>query len=99
MALDLIIPPLSLLVMLIGATFAVSLGLGIIFGAWHYSLQAGGYMVLLLLIIALAWLKHGREILSLKQLLHIPVYMVSKITLYIGYMVRKQTKWIRTDRK
>ena len=99
MALDLIIPPLSLLVMLIGATFVVSLGLGLIFGAWHYSIQAGGYMVLLILSIALTWLKHGREILSLKQLLQIPIYIVSKIAIYIGYIVRKQTKWIRTDRK
>lgn len=98
MALDLFIPPLSLLVMMIGTVFAGTIALGILLSLWHYASIAGGYLTLLGVVITLTWLRHGTQILTLKQLLHIPVYMVSKIAIYIGYIVRKQTKWIRTDR-
>ncbi len=98
MMLDLIIPPLSLLVMIMGAAWGFFLIWGLLFSQWALFYGASGLFALLLVSISLTWLSHGRHILSIKELLHIPVYIISKIVIYLGYIVRKQTKWIRTDR-
>jgi len=45
-----------------------------------------------------AWLRFGRDRLPPKFLLTIPVYILWKIPLYIKFLVRRQTKWVRTDR-
>ncbi len=98
MMLDLIVPPLSLLVMMIGAVWVLSLGWGVLGGYWGYADVASAYLLGLLFSIVIAWLLHGRSILSAREMLHIPVYVVAKLAIYLGYIVRKQTKWIRTDR-
>lgn len=98
MMLDLVIPPLSLLVMIIGAVFSVLLSFALILNTWIYASVAGVYLLVLLSAITVTWICYGRSILSAKEMLHIPIYIVSKIVIYIGYVVRKQTKWIRTDR-
>lgn len=98
MMLDLVIPPLSLLVMMISGLFFISVVYGFVSSTWWFSQLSGLYLTMLTFIILLTWACYGRHILSLKALLHIPFYAVSKIVIYIGYIVRKQTKWIRTDR-
>ncbi len=98
MMLDLLIPPLSLLVMIIGSVFVGFIAYAWLFDTWLYVTIAGNYLALLMVVIGITWFLHGRDILSAKQMLHIPIYIVSKIVVYVGYIVRKQTKWIRTDR-
>lgn len=98
MMLDLLIPPLSLLVMLIGASCGLFLVWGLLFAEWQFASYAFDLLIALLCTILLVWLLYGRSILSLREMAHIPVYIVSKIVIYIGYLLRKQTKWIRTDR-
>jgi len=48
--------------------------------------------------LLLSWYRFARDIISLRELLWIPVYVLSKIPLYIGYWVKRQTEWIRTNR-
>lgn len=98
MMLDLIIPPLSLLVMLIAVVWGFFLGWGIIFAQWSFFVTASQLLICLLATIFLVWIIHGRNILSAREMLHIPIYIISKIVIYTGYLVKKQTKWIRTDR-
>lgn len=98
MMIDLLIPPLSLLVIVISATWSFFLVWAILFSDWIYLTISSAYLAGLLFSILLTWFFHGRTILSLKALLHIPVYIASKIVIYIAYIIRKQTKWIRTDR-
>lgn len=98
MMMDLIIPPLSLLVMIIGASWLFVLIFAVFFGNWIHFHSASTYLVTLLMTVTMTWFLHGRSILSAKEMLHIPIYIISKIAIYIGYIVRKQTKWIRTDR-
>lgn len=99
MMFDLLVPPLSLLVMLVGAVFMTLVVYALFTGAWHHTQLAGEYLVLILCTVLFTWAKHGRSILTPKELLHIPVYIVSKLSIYLAYMIRKQTTWIRTDRK
>ena len=98
-ALDLSVPPLSLLVMLwlaflmlaIAATLLkVSSGLPILLGA----IQGG----LILSAILGAWAKFGRTYLPAQTLLAVPFYVLWKIPLYLAFLVKRQTKWVRTDR-
>ena len=99
MALDLMIPPLSLLVMIIAAAWGFFLFWGLLFSQWLFFELSQSYLVILLVVIGIVWLSHGRHILATKDMLHIPVYIISKISVYVGYIIRKQTKWIRTDRR
>jgi cellulose synthase/poly-beta-1,6-N-acetylglucosamine synthase-like glycosyltransferase len=95
---DLIIPPLSLLVMIIAALWSLLVITAIATGYWQYCYWSSLFLVLIITAIVSIWLTHGRRILSAKELLHIPIYIVSKIAIYVDYIVRKQTKWIKTDR-
>lgn len=98
MMVDLLIPPLSLLVLLLGGS-AILLTMGaLVFGTWGLASLAWIYLSALLFVIVLVWHYHGQDILSAEECMHIPFYVLSKIAVYISYMVRKQTKWIRTER-
>ncbi len=98
MMLDLIIPPLTLLILVIGGAWLVFLAYGFVSGSWMFFEVSTHYLTALLFSILLTWFCHAQHILSAKALVHIPIYMFSKIAIYIAYVVRKQTKWIRTDR-
>ena len=97
-ALELSVPPLSLLVILWLAAFgcallAASLGLA---STPAILLAAEG--LLILVSIVGAWAKFGRADLPLLTLLAVPFYVLWKIPLYLAFLVRPQTKWIRTER-
>ena len=97
-ALELSVPPLSLLVILWLAAFgcallAASLGLA---STPAILLAAEG--LLILVSIVGAWAKFGRADLPLSTLLAVPFYVLWKIPLYVAFLVRPQTKWIRTER-
>lgn len=98
LALDLSIPPLALLVVLMLIFQLISLA----------HLAATGNLVpfatglTLLLITAasvyVAWHKFGRSILTGQQLLLIPVYIASKLSVYAAYLFRRQAEWVRSKR-
>jgi len=98
MMLDLIIPPLSLLVISIASVWVCCMFWGFFSADWSYAFVSASYLILLVIVVLVMWISHGRQILSVKELAHIPVYILLKIVVYVGYVVRKQTKWIRTDR-
>jgi cellulose synthase/poly-beta-1,6-N-acetylglucosamine synthase-like glycosyltransferase len=97
-ALDLSIPPLSLLVVL----WVAAIGLGAIVGVFGVppgiSLPLLGLEGGLILISILgAWAKFGRD-LPLLSLLVVPFYILWKLPLYLTFLVNPQTKWVRTER-
>lgn len=98
LALDLAIPPLSLLVMLWGAVTGVAILAGVGGLSWLPALLLGGEGLLLVAAIGLAWLGRGRAELPLKTLLAVPLYLLWKIPLYLAFIFRPQTEWVRTER-
>ncbi|WP_263971592.1 glycosyltransferase family 2 protein [Leptolyngbya ohadii] len=98
MALDLAIPPLSLLVIFWLAGFGLSIGLLELGGSSLPAILLGLDGLPLLLAIAVAWYRFGRSELPLMSLLAIPFYVLWKIPLYFAFLVRRQKKWVRTDR-
>jgi len=97
-ALDLSVPPLSLLVMLWGGVMLLATTAGLLANIWLpvWLLWIEGIM--LLTAILAAWLKFGRADLPALTLLAVPFYVLWKIPLYIAYAIRPQTKWVRTER-
>ncbi|MBE9125764.1 MULTISPECIES: glycosyltransferase family 2 protein [unclassified Coleofasciculus] len=98
LALDMCVPPLSLLVMLWLAATGLALLAGALGATWIPGVLLGIEGLLLLLSIVTAWAKFGRADLPVQALLAVPFYILWKIPLYLAFLVRPQTKWIRTQR-
>ena len=99
LALDLSIPPLSLLLMawfisaivIWSATIFTSLSLvpAIIISVAGAFLIGG---------VLLSWVKFGRSDLPLKNSIAIPFYILSKIPIYLKFLVKPQSRWLKTER-
>ncbi len=99
LTLDLAVPPLALLVMLSLGSLAGSALLTLIPGVpdtvlWIPSVA----LLLLVLAVLLAWLRFGRRIVPFRELLGIPVYVLRKLPLYLGFVTARQTGWVRSQR-
>ena len=98
-ALDLSVPPLSLLVVIWLGFLGVSLlasGLGISWIPAIILITAGWFLIL---AIGVAWAKFGRTDIPLRKLLIIPIYVLWKIPIYFKFLVKPQTVWERTKRE
>jgi cellulose synthase/poly-beta-1,6-N-acetylglucosamine synthase-like glycosyltransferase len=99
MVLDIMVPPLSLLALLIaGLTFVSGLialaGFGLL--PLVISLCLG---VLFVGATALAWVTHGRDAIPLGTLLRLPEYALRKSALYAQLLFdRSERVWVRTSR-
>ena len=97
-ALDLCVPPLSLLVMIWAAMMATGLLVGVFLGIWLPCFLLAIEGLLILTSIITAWAKFGRSYISGMTLLAVPFYIIWKIPIYLAFLVKPQTKWIRTER-
>jgi hypothetical protein len=97
-ALDLSVPPLSLLVTIWLAAFAASILATIIETSPIRAILLAVQGLLILVSIVSAWAKFGRANISGATLLSVPFYILWKIPLYLGFILKWQTKWVRTER-
>ncbi|WP_293336771.1 glycosyltransferase family 2 protein [Microcoleus sp. CAWBG58] len=97
-ALDLAVPPLSLLVAIWLAAFAASILAAAIGASTIPAILLGVQGLLILVSIVSAWAKFGRADISGATLLSVPFYILWKIPLYLGFILKRQTKWVRTER-
>jgi hypothetical protein len=98
MVLDLCVPPLAALVLMWVALLAVSAllaGVGGSGGPLAFSVAA---IVLLAVSVLLAWALHGQRIVSLRELLGAPLYVLRKIPIYARLLKGRQVEWVRTKR-
>jgi hypothetical protein len=101
LGMDLMVPPLALLVMLEGGWLALALALALagIVSFVPVALAAGG-LALVGAAVTAAWAGFGRGIVRPRQLIFVPLYLVWKIPLYVALALRGgQKKWERTARK
>lgn len=98
MALDLCVPPLALLTLLTGG--AVVSGFVWVWvggGSLAACLSLAG-STLLGLAVAGAWYGFGRGVIDFWQLCQVPLYVIRKIPLYLQFLVRRQSSWVRSRR-
>jgi hypothetical protein len=97
-ALDLGIPPLSLLVVACGGVFAACCVVAIAGASAAPALLAGVATAMVASGVTLAWLTHGRRELPFSTLLSAPLYVLKKVPMYFGFLRRRQRTWVRTER-
>jgi cellulose synthase/poly-beta-1,6-N-acetylglucosamine synthase-like glycosyltransferase len=99
LALDILIPPLSLLVMAWIASMIIAWLLAIFTAVSSLPALvvtvAGGF---LLTGVLLAWSKFGRADLPFGSLVAIPFYILGKIPIYLKFLVKPQSRWLKTER-
>lgn len=100
LAVDMAIPPLSLLV-LVTLAFVVSGGVAFALGGPAAALMIPVFSLLLVLLgTAAAWLAMGRDLLPVRSLLRLPLHPLEKLLFYQRIATgRAPSTWIRTERK
>lgn len=101
MALDLLVPPVALLGMLLALLWCAALG----FALWAGGAYVGPLVLATLLVflfkLALwrAWWGWGRDLVSATEAMKLPLVLLGKVPLYVGFVFRRQRAWVRTERK
>lgn len=99
LGLHLMVPPLALLLVIAGVVLA-ALGLLWLMGAsMTPAIALGAVLALALMLVALAWLAGGRAYVSGRSLLRVPLYLVWKLPVYLGFLRGPQSTWNRTPRR
>ncbi len=98
LATDLMVPPLALLLLLIGAHWLIGLWLYAAGGELPALLLATLAAALLALSVLLAWLRYGREIIPFSALALAPLYALGKVPLYAKFLHGRQKAWVRSRR-
>jgi cellulose synthase/poly-beta-1,6-N-acetylglucosamine synthase-like glycosyltransferase len=98
LALELSVPPLSMLFLLAGAVLALALGGWALGGsAWPSLVVAVGLSAVGGAVLA-AWARFGRALLPPASLLAVPFYVLWKVPIYLALVLRPQRAWVRTER-
>ena len=99
LTLDLIVPPLALLVLLVAGVFFASAVIAL-FGLPSLALNiSAACLVALAVAIFFSWLKHGRDILPPNKIFSMVSYIVAKLPLYRQiFSFSTVPHWVRTDR-
>jgi cellulose synthase/poly-beta-1,6-N-acetylglucosamine synthase-like glycosyltransferase len=99
LALDLAVPPLALHVLLLGVLTTVGALASFATHDASAALAAGSQLALLSGVLAAVWLVHGRDLLSVRDVLGIPGYVLWKIPSYVKLALSgKEATWVRTAR-
>lgn len=97
-ALDLMVPPLALLLLLVLAVFGVCALFALLSGALGPLLLSALVVATIGVAVLLAWWRYGRETLSAANLLMAVLYVFWKVPVYIGFLINRQVEWVRSKR-
>jgi cellulose synthase/poly-beta-1,6-N-acetylglucosamine synthase-like glycosyltransferase len=98
MALDLAVPPLAALVLLLAGTTLLA-ALAALAGAGVLPLVlSSAALAMLAVAVLLAWRRHAHHVVSLRELLGAPLYVLGKVPLYARLFRSRQVEWVRTKR-
>jgi hypothetical protein len=99
LGLDLIVPPIALLVVLLCAGALATWGLGQIGGSYFPLALFATAAAFVVAGVFAAWFKFGRSTFPARYILMIPFYVVWKIPLYWSFAFRgAYTTWERAER-
>lgn len=98
LGLHLLVPPLALLFAL-GFSLLLLLGGLAAFGATATpALLLATMMGTSMMLLAIAWWREGRSLLSVAAISRIPLYVLWKIPVYLKLVRGAETEWVRTKR-
>jgi cellulose synthase/poly-beta-1,6-N-acetylglucosamine synthase-like glycosyltransferase len=99
LALDLAIPPLSLLTLFVIAAWSAAVLFFIVERYYFPLAAASATAALLALAVLVSWRAYARHIISLANLAFALLHAFLKIPLYLKFLVARQVKWIRSKRE
>lgn len=99
LALDLAIPPLSLLTLFVIAAWSAAVLFFIVEGYYFPLAAASATAALLALAVLVSWRAYARHIISLANLALALLHAFLKVPLYLKFLVARQVKWIRSKRE
>ena len=97
-AVDLVIPPLSLLVLGALAALVAASVIGWWITAFGPAALIAGSLALAGLILICCWVVYARKWLPLGAALAIPGYILWKLPIYMKFLSGRAKRWVRTDR-
>lgn len=98
MVLDLCIPPLTMLVLWLLLQLAIDAAVWRVGGASTALRVTATNLALLSIALAAAWAFFARQVVSLGDLLSVPLYIVAKLPLYAQLLLGRKRGWTRTPR-
>ncbi len=99
MALDLLVPPIALMALLLAGMWCLALAAWWWLGLWWPLALTSLLMVALKWALWLAWRGWGQDLVSAAEWHRVPLYVLAKLPLYLAFVFKRQTAWVRTDRK
>ena len=99
LSLELMVPPLSLLMSVVAASVVALLLVGVLAATWlpWWLLLTGVGIGMTGLFVA--WWRFGRCVLPPKMLIRVPRYVVGKLSIYTKFLTSPEQSWIRTSRE
>lgn len=98
LALDLCVPPLALLFLLVLTAFVATAAFYAMTDLALPLWLATAALSIFGIAVTIAWLRYGRQVISLASLACAPLYAVWKIPLYLKFMAKRQVEWVRSRR-
>ena len=100
MGMDLMVPPLALLINMLVLAAVVTVVAGLLGASWLPALLVAGALAAVGVAVLGSWIKFARKLVPLRFIVTIPLYIAWKIPLYLSLLVKgKQKTWERTRRK
>lgn len=96
--LDLSVPPLAAWFAVATLWLFVALAAGLLGGGFAAALLTGAGILGAGAAIVAAWSAFGRDLVPGRHLLAVPGYVLWKIPMYAGMLVRRTSEWVRTPR-
>jgi cellulose synthase/poly-beta-1,6-N-acetylglucosamine synthase-like glycosyltransferase len=98
MALDVCVPPLTMLVLLLLAQAALDASVFAAGGASTPLWIAVAALAMVAIAVGTSWLRFGRKVVTLGELLGAPLYILGKLPLYARFLRRGKREWVRARR-
>ena len=99
MGIDLLVPPLSLLLVLLLLTAGVMACIAPVTAVtWFPAIALLAAAVAVIGCVLLVWLKYGRQTLPASSLSAVASYVLWKVPMYVAFVFRPEKKWVRTER-
>jgi cellulose synthase/poly-beta-1,6-N-acetylglucosamine synthase-like glycosyltransferase len=97
-AFDLLVPPLSLLILGAGAVTFVCVLSALMGLSWQPLVLLGVIIAATAVTLLGVWYKYARDQIAFRDLLCIPLYMLWKVPIYVRFITHRQESWVRTQR-
>jgi hypothetical protein len=98
LALELGVPPLSLLTLVLLVVVAVSEVFRVLTSVSLPLWLASTALLMLVAAVLLSWARYGRQVITFGELASVPFYALRKIPLYLRFLFKRQVDWVRSSR-